>query len=135
MEDDFRRDTFTWYVIQTKWRNLTATFKRIKESNRTSGSGRSQWQFYDEINEIVFRSPDITPVALSTDSVTETGSGDTTASTFSQPNKRPRTEFVSSAQMEIRRLTALEKIANCMETMADDQNKFTDVITQFLKKE
>ncbi|XP_023211224.1 uncharacterized protein LOC111614077 [Centruroides sculpturatus] len=47
-----------------KWRNLKKTYKKIKDGNKQTGRGRSQWEFFSMMDEILGQRPDIEPPAI-----------------------------------------------------------------------
>ncbi|XP_067118357.1 uncharacterized protein [Centruroides vittatus] len=46
-----------------KWRNLKKTYRKIKDGNKQTGRGRSQWEFFSIMDEILGQRPDIKPPA------------------------------------------------------------------------
>ena len=54
--------------IDSKWKGLKKTYKKIKEENNSTGQSRKTWEFYDAMNELLHRAPEINPPAtLSTE--------------------------------------------------------------------
>ncbi|CAG9834864.1 unnamed protein product [Diabrotica balteata] len=49
----------TWQQCDTKWKSLKKTYKDIKDYNATSGKNRRKWEFYNEMNNILFNKPEI----------------------------------------------------------------------------
>lgn len=54
---------FTVTQIETKWKSLVRHYKNIVNSNSTSGNSRKDWQFYNAIHEVIYKKPEINPVA------------------------------------------------------------------------
>ena len=52
----------TYEQIESKWRGLQRTYKKI-EDNNTTGQSRKHWQYFDMIDEILFQAPEINPPA------------------------------------------------------------------------
>ncbi|CAG9771528.1 unnamed protein product [Ceutorhynchus assimilis] len=48
---------------ETKWKSLIRTYKNILLSNNTSGQKKRYWEFFDVMHAIMFKKPEITPVA------------------------------------------------------------------------
>lgn len=48
---------------ETKWKTLKRTYKTILLAKKTSGEKKRYWEYFDAMHEIMFRKPEITPVA------------------------------------------------------------------------
>lgn len=48
---------------ETKWKTLKRTYKTITMHNKTSGQKRRHWEFYTVIHDIMFKKPEIEPIA------------------------------------------------------------------------
>jgi len=46
----------------TKWKGLVKTYKNIKKYNDTSGNNPKFWKYYDELDSILFKKPEINAV-------------------------------------------------------------------------
>lgn len=55
--------SITWQQCDTKWKGLLKIYKDIKEHNLTSGKNRRRWEYFEVMNEILHKKPEITPVA------------------------------------------------------------------------
>ncbi|XP_067122916.1 uncharacterized protein [Centruroides vittatus] len=49
--------------VDTKWRGLKKTFKKIKLHNSQSGNNRKHWEFYSLMDDAIGKRPEISPVA------------------------------------------------------------------------
>lgn len=47
-----------------KWKSLKKRYKTIKDNNKQSGAGRRYWNFFDAMDEILKKNPEITPLSL-----------------------------------------------------------------------
>ncbi|KAK2727569.1 hypothetical protein QYM36_008149 [Artemia franciscana] len=54
---------FSWEQCKIKFQNLKAQYKQKKEKTQQSGEGRITWQFYDEMDNLMAKKPEISPVA------------------------------------------------------------------------
>ena len=41
--------------VEGKWKSLTAAFRKCSDSNKTSGAGRKERTFYNELSEVQLR--------------------------------------------------------------------------------
>ncbi|XP_067126203.1 uncharacterized protein [Centruroides vittatus] len=54
-----------------KWRNLKKSYRKIKDGNKQTGRGRSQWEFFSMMDDILGRQPNIkTPATFESSSST-----------------------------------------------------------------
>lgn len=53
----------TAQMCETKWKTLKRTYKTIVLHNDTSGQRRRHWEYYNVMNEILAKKPEITPTA------------------------------------------------------------------------
>jgi hypothetical protein len=54
IQRDFSRLGYdrTWQQCRVKIKNLTATYRKIKDNNNRSGRGRSDFPFYDDLDRV-----------------------------------------------------------------------------------
>lgn len=50
--------------IETKWKGLVRHYKEILRHNSISGNSRKEWKFYSAVNELLYKKPEINPVAV-----------------------------------------------------------------------
>lgn len=50
--------------IDSKWKGLKKTYKKIKDDHNQTGQSRRYWEYYDVMNEILHKAPEITPPAV-----------------------------------------------------------------------
>lgn len=50
--------------VDNKWKGFKKTYKKIKDHNNTSGSDRKQWEFFNAMDDLLGKKPEITPVAV-----------------------------------------------------------------------
>lgn len=55
--------TLTWQQCETKWKGLTKIYREIVDHNNTSGKQRRKWEFFDAMHAVLFKKPEILPVA------------------------------------------------------------------------
>ena len=48
---------------ETKWKTLKRTYKTILLAKKTSGEKKRYWEYFDAVHEIMFKKPEISPVA------------------------------------------------------------------------
>lgn len=54
---------YSWTQCDTTWKGLQRTYKDKKLYNSTSGKARKAWEFYDVMNDVLHKKPEITAVA------------------------------------------------------------------------
>lgn len=54
---------FSWLQCDTKWKSLNKTYKEIKCHNNTSGRERKKWEYFEKMDSILYRKPEIIPPA------------------------------------------------------------------------
>lgn len=59
----------TWQQCDTKWKGLVKTYKDIKTHNNTSGNNFKQWEYYNVMDKLLFKKPEISPVATCSSNV------------------------------------------------------------------
>lgn len=57
------RTTLTWQQCETNWKGLTKIYREIIDHNKTSGKHRKNWDFLDAMHAVLFKKPEISPVA------------------------------------------------------------------------
>lgn len=46
-----------------KWRNLKKTYMGAKNNKKTTGTGRTKFEFFNEIDELLGKKPNVSPLA------------------------------------------------------------------------
>ncbi|CAG9814697.1 unnamed protein product [Phaedon cochleariae] len=49
----------TWQQCDTKWKSLKKTYKDVKDHNSSSGKNRRKWEYFDAMDGILFKKPEI----------------------------------------------------------------------------
>lgn len=52
--------SYTAQQCDTKFKLLTSTYKQIIKENNTSGKETRHWEYYDLMDEILYKKPEIT---------------------------------------------------------------------------
>lgn len=52
-----------WQQCDTKWKGLNKTYREVKEHNAKTGSSKRKWEYFDVMDKILYKKPEITPVA------------------------------------------------------------------------
>lgn len=55
--------TYTAVQVDTKWKGLVKTYKEILKHNKTTGKNRKEWKYFEVMNRMLYKRPEITPVA------------------------------------------------------------------------
>ncbi|KAJ8930297.1 hypothetical protein NQ314_016916 [Rhamnusium bicolor] len=58
-----QKNEFTQKNVETKWKGLKRTYKSLKIKNNTSGNHRRRWQFYNAMDTVLGKKPEIHPPA------------------------------------------------------------------------
>lgn len=128
----------TYEQVQTKWKNLVAKYKKTKDANGKSGNQRVNWEHYDALDQILAKSPDVTPVApissdeLPIEPIPQCSYTNETPSS-SRQSRGPRPD--SSMGLKRRKIEGLEKLVALQEKMFSEQKRLTDAFVEYLEKE
>ena len=80
---NIRNKSFTANQCTGKWKGLKSMYKKIKYHNNTSGNSSKNWEYYDEMDEILHKRPEINPPATcSSDSSTIQINSEVSSDTF-----------------------------------------------------
>ena len=58
-----REKTITTDQCIGKWKGLKSMYKKVKDHNNTSGNGRKDWEYFDDMDKILGGRPEINPPA------------------------------------------------------------------------
>ena len=70
--NNIREKKFTANQCTGKWKGLKSMYKsKVKDHNNTSGNGTKHWEYFEEMDEILYKRPEIHPPATcSSDDIT-----------------------------------------------------------------
>lgn len=119
--------------VDSKWKGLKRTYKKIKEDNNTTGQSRKTWEYYDLIDSILFRAPEINPSAvLSTEDM----------EVFCTPAKFPNSTEIDSSPSSAyrtnlsrkRKVDDQEGVERRHKERMEATNKFLQIFQQMVDK-
>lgn len=56
----------TWEQLDSKWKGLKKTYKKVKSHNSQSGNSLKIWHFFHAMDAFLCKKPEINPVAVCT---------------------------------------------------------------------
>lgn len=132
---------FTPIQVDTKWKGLKRTYHEVKKHNSTSGNNIRKWIFFDQINNFLFKKPEINPPATCSSSggliCRSQDIGNSLSGTNDGQMKRSREENpqYASSFMKKRKTEIDKRHTDKMERADRYLNLFERLVTSIEKKE
>lgn len=124
--------------IDTKWRGLKKTFKKINDHNNKSGNDRKYWEYFSIMENIIGKKPEVNPFAIYDsseglkvlDNIPQSKSvNSTTSPTINRPPKKRKKEETPEWIA-----TLVNQIEERRKERAEERKKLYSVLDKLLEK-
>ncbi|XP_044744227.1 uncharacterized protein LOC123306326 [Coccinella septempunctata] len=72
--------------VDSKWKGLKKTYKKIKDHNNQRGNSLKRWEFFHAMDSFLAKKPDIQPIAVASSTLEKVGKASGTESTNNLPS-------------------------------------------------